>query len=875
MSQLSDYFVYKCWKGLQERSLSGKEEYEKRLQFEINTILRMGYPGYFLIVQDFIDWARANDIYVGPGRGSAAGSLVSYSLGITNLDPIRWKLLFERFLNPDRISMPDIDVDIEKRFRERVIKYVMDKYGHDRVGHIGTFNLMRAKAAVKSVARTLGAPYATGDKLSKLLLDPLHGKPRPLKESIEEVSELKAYHSDQYSTEGEILRWALKIEDMISSIGVHASGIVVANEPLVETVPIFKSKEGQITTQFEMNNIEEVGLIKFDFLGLDALTKIHRTIDLIKELKGQEIDIDTIDIEDPEVFEKLRGGDHIGVFQLEASTGMRDLMVQIRPTSVEDLVALVAIFRPGPLGADYKEVYLGVRAGVRDPEYLVPELEPILSRTSGWLIYQEQIMEIAKTLAGYTGGEADELRKAVGKKKKKLMEKHEPKFIKGWTDHGLPAKEAKILWDDMVKFAAYGFNRSHAAAYAMITYQTAWLKTHYPTEFMCAMMQCESEDKNRDKIIQAITECKRLGIKILAPDINKSTKSFKIDNEGSIRFGLGPIKNLGESVNAILEEKDKNGDYISFRDFCERVDLGIVNRRKLESLVRAGVFDFLGRARASLMASVENIWEYRKLHKAWESKMLTFHKRTAAYATRLAEIDDGSKKKPLKLPEMPEEPVFPDSVIVAEMEQTEIQKAEHELLGFFVTSHPLDALGSSINSYNSIESIKETPSNTKISTACVITSCNEITTKAKKQKMAFLNVEDPTGSIEVTVFPALYGRNKQYFEDISPIRIDGVVDVTETDEKRVTKIRATRFTSLHFKTSITPDLLEITMPVGKSIQLAKIVKKYAGSIHRVRISLKLQDGTIIKPTETFHIGNFKGVFIEEIARLQLDESSNT
>lgn len=870
MSELNDYFQYKCWTGLANRGLADNPEYKERLEFEIKTILGMGYPGYFLIVQDFIDWARKNDIYVGPGRGSAAGSLVSYALGITNLDPIRWKLLFERFLNPDRISMPDIDVDIEKRHREKVIQYVMDKYGHDRVGHIGTFNLMRAKAAVKSVARTLGAPYITGDKLSKMLLDPLHGKPRKLKESIETVPELKAYFNSP-STEGEILRWALKIEDMISSVGVHASGVVVANEPLVETVPLFVSKEGQITTQFEMNNVEEVGLIKFDFLGLDALTKIHRTVDLVKKHKGIEIDINAINLEDDKVFENLRGGDSIGLFQLEASTGMRDLMVQIRPTSVEDIIALVAIFRPGPLGADYKDVYLGVRAGVRDPEYLVPELEPILSRTSGWLIYQEQIMEIAKALCDYTGGEADELRKAVGKKKQSLMDKHEPKFKEGWVKHGLPAEAANTLWKDMVEFAAYGFNRSHAAAYAMITYQTAWLKTYYPTEFMTAMLICESEDKNGDKVIQAIAECKNLNIEVLPPDINKSGKTFQIDGDGSIRFGLGPIKNLGESVKAILEERKANGPYASFRGFCERVDLGIVNRRKLESLIRAGAFDSFGRTRASLMQSVEDIWEYRKLYKAWEAKMNTFHKRTEAYNARLAEIEEGSKKKPLKEPVEPEEPVFPEPAVVEEMPQIEIQKAEHELLGFFVTSHPLDALRRGNKDYVTIDMIKELPAGTKISAACVVTACNEITTKAKKQKMAFLNIEDLTGSIEVTVFSGLYGRNKQYFQDISPLRIDGVVDVTETDEKRVTKIRATNFHSLHLKTVVKPDEIEAIVPVSQSKQLANILSKYSGNIHRVHVSFKLKDGTTVKPKESFYIGNFKGAFIQELARLQLHE----
>jgi len=865
MTELDRYFIFKCQKGLEERNLTGNSVYQDRLEYEQGVILEMGFSGYFLIVQDFINWAKNNDILVGPGRGSAAGSLVSYCLGITNLDPIKWNLLFERFLTFSRVSMPDIDVDIETRYRDEVIEYVTKKYGHEHVAHIGTFNFMRAKAAVKSMARTLGHPYAIGDQLSKMLLDPIHGKSLPLEESIQRVQALKKYFNSS-STHGEVLKWALKIENSISSVGTHASGIVISNSPLVEKVPLCKGKNEEIVTQWEMNNIEDIGLIKFDFLGLDALNKIHRCIDLIHENHGVKVDIDKIDFKDSKVFSNLAAGDYVSLFQLEGSTGMRDLMVQVKPKIMEDIAAIVAIFRPGPLASPYKDIYLQVRAGLKEPEYLIPELEPILKTTGGWLIYQEQCMEIAKKLCGYPPGQADDLRKAIGKKIQSKMDKHEPMFKEGWKANGFSEEKGDILWDQMVAFAAYGFNKSHAAAYAVITYQTAWLKTYYPLEYMTAVLISESERGDRDKIIQVLSECKRLNIDILPPDINTSKATYSIE-KNNIRFGLGPIKNLGISADEILKERIENGIFKSFPEFCDRINLSIVNRKKIDSLIRAGAFDSFGFNRASLLSAADSVWEYKKLHKAYLSKMQTYEKRFLLYKERQKLIDEGSKKKPLKTPIEPEAPIFPEVPMVNPLLKNEIHKDEHQLLGFFVSSHPLDDITPQRNCHIPIDMMKKLPEGTTISFAAVITSIKEITTKAKKEKMAYATAEDLSGTIEITLFPQIYAKASKYLEEIKPLRIDGVIDVIETDEKRIVKVKATKVSPIHVRMEKQPKVIDSVVRVKDANKVVEILNKYKGNLHKVRLMLRLEDGTLLITKKMFKIGDFISEFTQELSKL--------
>ena len=864
---LDSYFKFKCFKGLESKQLHTNQDYIDRLNYEISVIHKMGYAGYFLIVQDFINWAKNNDIYVGPGRGSGAGSLCCYSLGITNLDPIKLGLIFERFLNPARLSMPDIDVDFEKRYRDRVIEYVTHKYGDDHVAHIGTFNLQRAKAAVRNVARTLGHPYSVGDELSKLLLEPIHGKPQKLETSIGKVAKLKQY-SISHGPEGETLRWACKLEDIISSAGVHASGIVISNDSLHSTVPLFLGRSGEVTTQWEMKNIEQYGLIKFDFLGLDALTKIHRCVDLVKERHNQDININNIDLNDPEIYKNLRQGNATGVFQLEASSGMRDLLVQIRPTCLEDLIALVAIYRPGPLGSDYKSTYLDVRAGKSEPKYLIPELEPILQPTAGWIIYQEQVLEIVKQLAGFSMADADLLRRAIGKKEAETLNEQEAAFKEGWVANGYELNKANKIWEDIVAFSDYAFNKSHAAAYAYITYQTAWLKTHYPREFMCAVMV--SESGNRDEMIKCLAECRRMGIKVLPPDINESKNLFYVDSENNIRFGLSPIKNLGETPVAKIMEERKGNPFTNFEDFCQRVDLGIINRLKIESLVRAGCFDSLGRSRASLVEAIENVWEYRKQHKSYEKKIETFHRKIEAYNQRYQDVIDGvlsERGNPLKLlkePVCPEEPSFPIIQKLPELSEKELHQAEYELLGFYVTSHPLDGFNPEVYSKNfcSIEAMKEFESKVKTNLGAVISNIKEITTKAKKP-MAFFVLEDLTGSIEAICFPRFYAKYKELLSEGTPLTFTGTVEITSTENEKIAKFIIEKVQPLELELTTSINKIHIDCLLPHTEDLIELLKRYKGNTNEVCVSFLSTDGTRFNPLYSFKIDGDTQHFIEQ------------
>jgi DNA polymerase-3 subunit alpha len=868
---LDRYFTFKCFKGLNKRNFHTNQEYIDRLNYEISIIHQMGYAGYFLIVQDFINWAKNNDIYVGPGRGSGAGSLACYCLGITNLDPLKLGLIFERFLNPSRLSMPDIDVDFEKRYRERVIDYITNKYGADRVAHIGTFNLQRAKAAVRNVTRTLGHPYSVGDELSRLLLEPIHGKPQKLETSIEKVKKLKEYFSNN-GIEAEILKWAIKLEDIISSSGVHASGIVISNESLYDTVPLFLGRSGELTTQWEMKNIEQYGLIKFDFLGLDALNKIHRCVDLVKERHNQDINIDEIDLQDPYVFKNLREGNATGVFQLEASSGMRDLLVQIRPTRLEDLIALVAIYRPGPLGSTYKETYLKIRAGLAEPEYLLPELKPILEPTSGWIIYQEQVLEIVKQLSGFSMAEADLLRRAIGKKETETLKQQEKGFKDGWVANGYPLDKADTIWEDIVAFSEYAFNKSHAAAYAYITYQTAWLKTHYPREFMCAVMI--SESGNRDEMIKCLAECKRMGIKVLPPDINESKNLFYVDKDNNIRFGLSPIKNLGESPVSIIMEERENGLFTSFEGFCNRVDLAIINKLKIESLVKAGCFDSLGINRASLIEAIAKVWNYRRNQKSYERKIETFHRKLEAYNQRLKDVEDklksenGKLLRSFKKPDFPEQPIFPEIISISELSKQELHQAEYQLLGFYVTSHPLDGFNPEVYSsnYSSIENMKEYNGKVSVNLGAVISNIKEITTKSKKS-MAFLVLEDMTGSIEAVCFPRFYNKYKDLLTEGIPLTFKGTVEVTKTENEKIAKFIIEKVRRLEVQSTNSISRYNIECPLQHAIGFIELLKKYKGNLNEICIYFVSSDGTKFNSITSFDINENIEDFMEEIKNI--------
>lgn len=878
LSELEQYFIYKSYEGLESRGLSHKDEYIARLEYELEVILDMGFPGYFLIVWDIVNYARENKIPVGPGRGSCAGSLVGYCLYIHALDPIKWGLLFERFLNPSRVSLPDIDLDFSEDKRHLIFEYVEKKYGSDKVAHIGTLGTLRAKAAVKATAKALGHPVATRNKLASLLLEPVHGKPQPLKTSFEKVEEIKKILASN-NDEAEIYRAAEAVEGLIANTSIHACGTVISNYSLNETVPLFKGKNGEVVTQWEMGNIEDVGLVKFDFLGLKALSKIDKCLDFIEERHGLRPDLENLDLTDDKVYAKLRAGYTAGLFQLEGSSGITDLLVKVKPSKLEDVIAVTAIYRPGPLASPAVQDYLDVRAGLAEPIYLEEDLRPILEPTDGLMIFQEQTMKVATDLAGYSLPDADSLRKAIGKKKEDLMAQHEQKFKDGWIANGYRKETAEEFWKQLVAFAAYGFNKSHAAAYTMITYQMAWLKTYYPVEFITACIIVD--DGDRDAIIKYISEAKRLEIQVLAPSINTSRISFLIEDDSSIRFGLGPIKNLGKSpVQLILSEREQNGDFISLLEFCQRVDLGAINRLKVESLIKAGAFDGLGHNRNSMLHTVDSIWEHKKQMKSYESKMQTYMKKLRACLEREMLIRDealsstGKKLKPLKKPVKPPLPEKPEEPQLIELSKQEYLKHEMDLLGFFVSGHPLDRFQNviktdklfTIDTLKSLASEGTLRNNEEVALAAVCTGTKEITTSAKKQTMSFGTFEDTTGSIEGTLFPYTHARYKSLLEDFQPVKLMAKIQIIPTDEEATVKLIVNKVEILKEPPIDSKELFSLEIDSKYLSDTVKLLDNYKGSEYPCRVIIKLNSGYKAISPNVIMINN-KAELLQKIQQL--------
>jgi DNA polymerase III subunit alpha len=828
--ETQEYFIFRCRKGLQKRGLSGRKEYEERLTYEIGVIKEANYVSYFLVVADIVNWALSMGIPVGPGRGSGAGSLVSYVLGITHLDPIKYGLIFERFLNPSRISPPDIDMDFCEERRGEVIAHIQEKYGSDHVAHIGTYGSMKAKGAIRSVTAALGLPYELGDKLAKLILEPIEGKAQPLKICYEKVPELHKVRYGPDSDSRRILIWAERMEDRIRTFGTHASGIVISPQPISQVLPLYLGKDGASTTQFPMETVEEVGLIKFDILGLRALTTIRRCLTMVKKRHGRDIDILNIPVDDPDVYCMLQKGDVEGVFQLEGSSGMRDLLVRLRPINLEDLAVLVAVYRPGPLGSDMLDHYLKVRSGDASPHYLVPELEPVLKSTDGMLIFQEQVMEICKQLAGYTMAEADNMRKIVGKKLPEKMKKEKDKLISGLRANYIEPNDAEQIWNDIETFAGYGFNRAHAFCYAFIGYQMAWLKHYYPLEFMCACLISDSDET--DKVIQYINYCQNVGISILGPSVNESDIGFSIaPTKNAIRFGLSAVKNLGKPVSEIIQEKEANGIYTDILDFARRVDISKFNRRKMESLVQAGAFDTCGGyTRASLMAAIDEILRYKEDQKRYESKMETYNKRILLFEKRREEIavyeaSPEGRKRPgmLKLPEEPEKtapPCIPDLI---EFPEEQLLLQEKELTGYYISGHPLDQVKE--KSKHPISWVKQDGGDKqKISLVAIPSVIREITTKQSKQKMAYLELEDKTGTIQAVVLPKPYSLAKNLIDITVPARYEVEIEVTEGDVGKLTKIVVMGVEELPSVIAKKLAPLKVVVPLENLCRACRIVK---------------------------------------------------
>ncbi len=779
-----DYIEKLTMDGLQERYGSPiPPEILERAKYELNVINKMGYVDYFLIVWDYIHFARTHNIPVGPGRGSGAGSIVAYAIGITDIDPIGYGLIFERFLNPERISMPDFDVDFCYEKRDKVIEYVEEKYGKDHVSQIITFGTMSARMVIRDVARVLDLPYAEADKLAKMIPNELH---ITIKKAMEQNRELKdLYEQDEQMKK--LLDIAMALEGMPRQASTHACGIVITKDPVVSYVPLYV-RDGSISTQYIMTTLEELGLLKMDFLGLRTLTVIQDTIDLVKENQNIQVEFDN-NMQDEKVYKLWQNGESVGIFQFE-SQGMTNFMKELKPDCLEDIIAGVSLYRPGPM--DQIPRYI---ANKKDPEHAVythESLKPILKVTYGCMVYQEQVMQIVRDLAGYSLGRADLVRRAMGKKKLEVMAKEREIFIHGQLDeqgniivpgcvrNGIEEQAANKIFDEMAEFAKYAFNKSHAAAYAVVSYRTAYLKAYYPTEFMAAMLN--SFLGNLDKIPDYIEECKRLGIQILKPDINKSNTRFTVDKK-QIRIGLGSIKNVGTAaVDEIVKERNENGDFKDFSDFCERIAQLQVNKKCVESLIKAGAFDGFGQTRKTLMASFETIID----------TISDSSKKSFAGQVSMFDLGGSSNSQEIKY----------NYTILEEFTQKEMLFMEKEMLGIYISGHPLENMRKQIEAKTNIssselrqlnqteeieEGVKEAPDlqdGKQVTIAGIITSVKKKYTK-NNTIMAFVTIEDLHGQAEIIVFDSCYQNASSLLINDSIVLIEGRLSVREDDEPKI------------------------------------------------------------------------------------------
>ncbi len=750
-------------KKLQEKNPSlDLKTYDARLEYEVAMIKRMGFTGYFLIVADFIRFGKENKVPVGPGRGSAAGSIVAYSLGITDLDPIEHGLIFERFLNPARISMPDIDVDFCINGRERVFKYVVERYGGgDYVAQIITFGKLKTRAVIRDVGRALDIPLSEVDAIAKMVPDTLN---IGLDEALEKEPKLADLARSRPDI-GDLIQICRVLEGLPRHASTHAAGVVIGDKPLVEYLPLYRGKKGEVVTQLDMKRVEKIGLVKFDFLGLRNLTVIEDTLTLIKGQGKAPPDLTELDLGDKATYRLLSKGDTTGVFQLESS-GMKELLMRLKPEDFADVTALVALYRPGPLDSGMVNDYVECKHGRKPVVYLLPELEPILKETYGVILYQEQVMKIASELADYSMAEADGLRKAMGKKDPQTMAKNRDMFLKGAVGKNLPSDKAAQLFDLMEKFGGYGFNKSHSAAYALIAYQTAYLKTHFPVEFMAALLT--SEMQSSESIVKYIAECRSHGIQVLPPSINDSDKTFTVmGNE--IRFGLVAVKNVGENaIDAIIEER-KSGPFEDLFDFCERVDLRKVNKRVMESLIKCGAFDSTGHNRAQMTATLEDALDYGQ----------TLQKEKADPQMGLFDMG-GSVSVALNKPPM---------AMVEEWDEKERLNLEKEALGFYISGHPLERFHAVLQKFASTDTVavNEVPDKSVVRIGGTISGIKRTRTK-KGDLMAFITLEDMNGALEAVVFPKEYEAFGGLLVEDMPVLIQGEIQQEENGCKLLTNM---------------------------------------------------------------------------------------
>lgn len=832
---------------LKHRYPSASPEIVARVNYELDVICNKSFATYFLIVQDFVNWAKREGIRVGPGRGSAAGSLVSYILRITSIDPIEHGLPFERFMNPQRPTPPDIDLDFADDRRDEVIQYVTDKYGKEKVAQIITFGTMESRAAIRDIGRVLGMPYSEPDKVAKLI---------PVGYSIEEaltsVFELQELYKDPHYKK--LLDLAQRVAGVARHASVHAAGVVMSDKDLTEYTPLQMETRGdKIITQYDMYSLDlnvsekAVGLLKMDFLGLRNLTILGKAIDYVKATQGKTVDISKINIEDPKVYELISSGETTGIFQLESS-GMRRVARNLNPSRFSDITAMVALYRPGPM-----ELINDFIQGKKNPtqvKYPHDDLKPVLGETYGIAVYQEQCLQIANVMAGYSLAEADNLRRAIGKKKRAIMEKEKLKFTKGAKDKGYSKEIADRVWGYIERFAGYGFNKSHAASYAMIAYQTAYMKTYYPVEFMTALLTAESG--NADKITIAIEECKRMGIIIAPPDINTSQTGFSVEthNESlekkSIRFGFSAIKNVGEAaIEAILEAR-QTGPFIGLTDFCTRVDGQKANKKVLESVIKVGAMDQFGK-RASLLVALDKIRsevaEEQKQSIAGQQSLFTIGKETTTTPQRIDQ-----------LPEMDELPL------------PEILKAEKELLGLYVSEHPMAHALKIINEQvdYKLHEVEEVARQSTIKVGGIISRVKKIVTRKGNNEMAFITIEDGTGNAEVVIFPKLFQESRDTLVEGTPVLL--VVKVDEKEEQ--TSLVAQTLHKVTDEDTITTKGPELEIPRGTPkeilLQISGILKQHPGA---ESITLIIPNGGEAKRITLPYKVDYTGSIAQEINAL--------
>jgi len=823
--------------GVKKRYPNADKAVADRVEHELKVIEKFGYPSYFLIAWDFVNYAKQNGIPVGPGRGSAAGSVVSYALGITNIDPLKYDLLFERFLNPERISLPDIDIDFCYERRGEVIDYVVKKYSKENVAQIITFGTMMAKAVIRDTGRALGIAYADVDKIAKLVPNDLN---MTLAHALEQEAELRAmYKNDPKITE--LIDTSMVLEGLTRHASTHAAGIVISEQPLVSYVPLYKIQEGQITTAYPMTSLEKIGLLKMDLLGLRTLTVISEAVKIIKRTKQIDLDMDGLPIDDKKTYRLLANAESAGVFQLESS-GMRDLLKKLNPEKFEDVIALLALFRPGPIGSGMLDDFMKRKHNEIKIRYDHKLLEPILMETYGVILYQEQAMRIANNLAGFSLAQADNLRRAMAKKTPEVMAEMRNHFVDGCMKTGIDRRTADRIFDQIEKFAGYGFNKSHSAAYALISYRTAYLKANFPVEFMTALLT--SEKDNLDKIAQYISEAQRMAIKILPPDINESFANFTIIGD-SVRFGLAAVKNVGEgAIESILATRKKNGNFKSIYDFTEKVDSRLVNRKVIESLIKCGALDSLGLFRSQLAAMIDKAVEVASgAQKDRVNGQLSFFPSF--------EDEENFKKTYQEIPNIPE---WPENQLLA---------YEKEMIGFYITKHPLTSFEKVMRTYStcSTADLRARRDGEEVMLGGIIAKAKFTVTRRTSEKMAIVTLEDLHGTVETLVFPVTFAKTGPLIKQDAIVFVKGRLSLREDEPKIVAnEIAALESVRMKYTKAIVIELVTAGLEPSALEKLKKVLSRYPGGIPAyLRFVKPGGDKTVVAMGNNYYVEPHEGL----------------